>query len=90
MPSNRSLSHHPHDDDNEGYGFCLFVILKFCRQDIIEALSEATNRGVIIVTCTQCSSGAVSARFDLDLLNHRPCPNHRQSVKNRKHCILGP
>ena len=30
------------------------------RQDIIEALAEATDRGVIIVTCTQCSSGAVS------------------------------
>ena len=31
------------------------------RQDIIEALAEATDRGVIIVTCTQCSSGAVSS-----------------------------
>ena len=29
------------------------------RQDIIEALAEATRNGVIIVTCTQCSSGAV-------------------------------
>ena len=29
------------------------------RQDIIDALAEATRNGVIIVTCTQCSSGAV-------------------------------
>ena len=37
----------------------------FCnRQDIIEALAEATERGVIIVTCTQCSSGAVSEDDD--------------------------
>ena len=36
------------------------------RQDIIEALAEATERGVIIVTCTQCSSGAVSDDYDDD------------------------
>ena len=36
------------------------------RQDIIEALAEATERGVIIVTCTQCSSGAVSDDIDDD------------------------
>jgi len=34
------------------------------RQDIIEALAEATDRGVIIVTCTQCSSGAVSGIYE--------------------------
>ena len=35
------------------------MFITYCRQDIIEALAEATDRGVIIVTCTQCSSGAV-------------------------------
>jgi lysophospholipase len=34
------------------------------RQDILAALAEATGRGVIVVTCTQCSSGAVSGIYE--------------------------
>merc|ERR1712106_642935 len=34
------------------------------RQDIIEALAEATNKGVIIVSYTQCSNGAVSGLYE--------------------------
>ena len=43
----------------------MLVMLNISRQDIIEALAEATERGVIIVTCTQCSSGAVGAIEEL-------------------------
>ena len=45
------------------FSFCV-VDMYWNRQDIIEALAEATERGVIIVTCTQCSSGAVSEDDD--------------------------
>ena len=34
------------------------------REDIIHALTEATNNGVIIVSCTQCSNGAVSGIYE--------------------------
>ena len=47
------------------FSFCV-VDMYWNRQDIIEALAEATERGVIIVTCTQCSSGAVSDDYDDD------------------------
>ena len=40
--------------------FSSYFLHVWHRQDIIEALAEATEQGVIIVTCTQCSSGAVS------------------------------
>ena len=34
------------------------------RQDIIDYLKEASNSGVIIVSCTQCSHGAVSGLYE--------------------------
>jgi len=34
------------------------------REDIIQALTEATEKGVIIVSCTQCSNGAVSGIYE--------------------------
>ena len=34
------------------------------RQDILQSLSEATKAGVIIVSCTQCSNGAVSGIYE--------------------------
>ena len=34
------------------------------REDIIEALTEATKEGVIIISCTQCSNGAVSGIYE--------------------------
>lgn len=34
------------------------------RQDLTQALSEASARGVLIVNCTQCSEGAVSAVYE--------------------------
>ena len=34
------------------------------RQDILQSLSEATQAGVIIVSCTQCSNGAVSGIYE--------------------------
>lgn len=34
------------------------------REDIILALAEATQQGVIIVSCTQCSHGAVSGIYE--------------------------
>ena len=34
------------------------------RQDILDSLSEATEAGVIIVSCTQCSNGAVSGIYE--------------------------
>ena len=34
------------------------------REDILQALKEATSTGVIIVSCTQCSHGAVSGIYE--------------------------
>lgn len=34
------------------------------REDIIEELKKATQRGVIIVNCTQCTSGTVSEIYE--------------------------
>lgn len=34
------------------------------RDDFIQALKEASNRGVIIVNCTQCTTGAVSPLYE--------------------------
>jgi len=34
------------------------------RSDIIEAIAEATKKGVLVVSCTQCSHGAVSGEYE--------------------------
>lgn len=34
------------------------------RQDLITVLREATQRGVLIVICTQCLKGTVSDRYE--------------------------
>ncbi|XP_043224533.1 L-asparaginase-like isoform X1 [Amphibalanus amphitrite] len=34
------------------------------RKDLLEALREATQRGIIIVNCTQCSQGSVSTVYE--------------------------
>jgi lysophospholipase len=34
------------------------------REDIIRELSEATQRGVLIVNCTQCFEGSVKALYE--------------------------
>lgn len=34
------------------------------RQDLITVLREATQRGVLIVICTQCPKGTVSDRYE--------------------------
>lgn len=34
------------------------------RQDLITALREATQRGVLIMICTQCTKGTVSDRYE--------------------------
>ena len=35
------------------------------RKDLMAVLKEATERGVIIVNCTQCSKGAVSVVYSV-------------------------
>lgn len=35
------------------------------RQDLMNVLKEASDRGTIIVNCTQCSRGAVSALYSV-------------------------
>jgi lysophospholipase len=35
------------------------------RQDLMHTLKEASDRGVIIVNCTQCSRGCVSALYSV-------------------------
>ena len=34
------------------------------RQDIMDALKDASNRGVLIVNITQCSRGMVSTAYE--------------------------
>lgn len=34
------------------------------RKDLIEELKKATSRGVIIVNCTQCTTGSVSEIYE--------------------------
>ena len=35
------------------------------RKDLMDALKEASDRGVIIINCTQCSIGGVSALYSV-------------------------
>lgn len=39
------------------------------RGDLIDAFKDATSRGVIIVTCTQCSRGTVSNLYQTGKVN---------------------
>lgn len=34
------------------------------REDLVACLKEATERGIIIVNCTQCTSGSVSSLYE--------------------------
>ena len=41
------------------------------RADILQEFSAASERGVIIVNCTQCSSGYVSEKYATGMVSNK-------------------
>lgn len=39
------------------------------RKDLLEVLKEAIDRGVIVINCTQCLSGAVANLYETGKVN---------------------
>ena len=45
------------------------------RVDLIQAIKEATQRGVLIINCTQCAKGSVSATYRTGMVSFLQLPS---------------